>query len=201
MIASTTLTSRGCFPGRSAGCRSAFLLSGWSIEPPAPLLRKPFRREDGCDVVFTWGEQSNCREALRRKSCCRARRSPCCMRDTRCSQPGFDPRTAQPCADDRAGVSALPGLYCVYLRRMEQLHVKMGRKALAQDAASMLLMLESGAGITVGPQGAFQEKRHLVARTIEGCGEFGSWRALFSQGEGQSIGRCAAGYHKGDGQT
>ena len=53
----------------------------------------------------------------------------------------------------------------------------------AQDAASMLLMLESGAGITVGPQGAFQENGHLVARTIEGCGEFGSWRALFRRGK------------------
>ena len=61
--------------------------------------------------------------------------------------------------------------------------MKIGRKALAQDAASMLLMLESGAGITVGPQGAFQENGHLVARTIEGCGEFGNWRALFRRGK------------------
>ena len=85
-----------------------------------------------------------------------------------------------------------------YLRRMEQLHIKIGRKALAQDAASMILMLESGAGVTVGPQGAFQENSRLVSREIEDCGEFGNWER-FPPGKRQPLSRRAAGYRKGDG--
>ena len=143
-----------------------------------------FSAEDGCDVVFTWGEQSNlpggiAEEVLLSRPAVALLYeghplavNPVLTREQLSHVQMIVP-VCQHCRDFTA----------FYLRRMEQLHVKMGRKALAQDAASMLLMLESGAGITVGPQGAFQENGHLVARTIEGCGEFGSWRALFRRGK------------------
>lgn len=143
-----------------------------------------FSAEDGCDVVFTWGEQSNlpggiAEEVLLSRPAVALLYeghplavNPVLTREQLSHVQMIVP-VCQHCRDFTA----------FYLRRMEQLHVKMGRKALAQDAASMLLMLESGAGITVGPQGAFQENGHLAARTIEGCGEFGSWRALFRRGK------------------
>lgn len=143
-----------------------------------------FLAEDGCDVVFTWGEQGRLPGSIMEEVL--LSRSASVLLYEGHPLAGYPVLTREQLSHEQMIVPVCQhcrDFTAFYLRRMEHLHIKIGRKALAQDAASMILMLESGAGVTVGPQGAFQENSRLVSREIEDCGEFGNWRALFRRGK------------------
>lgn len=147
-----------------------------------------FLAEDGCDVVFTWGEQGRLPGSIMEEVL--LSRSASVLLYEGHPLAGYPVLTREQLSHEQMIVPVCQhcrDFTAFYLRRMEHLHIKIGRKALAQDAASMILMLESGAGVTVGPQGAFQENSRLVSREIEDCGEFGNWRALFRRGKGNPL--------------
>ncbi len=136
--------------------------------------------QDRCDLILTWAEEEQqdeeiCREKLltRRAVVLLSKNHPLAV---------LPVITREQLARERIIVpicSCGKDFSTSYLAQMKEIEIIIGKKILAQDMSSMFLMLESGVGITIAPQGAFQNSGQLVSRPIEGGGDFGSWCALY----------------------